>query len=613
MKTKRSITLSTFTAITLVFVGLPIVTAAMMQPRIINVPAGGDLQAAINTAQPGDRIILEANKDYGCPGDLGCVLPVKSGSAFITIESSGYAGIPVRAFFSKRPTAEAVQLMARVRPSHFTQPVFTTAPGAHHYKLLGLDMAPLTGGQATRIVEFGTDGLAQDTLAEVPYALVIDKSWLHAADSTQSIQRGIALNSASTDITNSWITDIHGIGFDTQAICGWNGPGPYNITNNYLEASGENVMFGGARASIPGLVPTGINFQRNYLFKPLSWYVNDPSYAGIHWTVKNLFELKNARTAMVSGNVMENNWTDAQAGWGVQFTPRTSDSGPAAVIEDVQFVYNIVRNSGQGVNILGMDDPPQPQEVRLRRLRIAHNLFENINGPKFGSSGNLFTITNAADSVTIENNTGFHTGTIILSDYAPSTNFVYRNNISRHNTYGVFGSGAGTGNVTLQKYFPSAVFAGNVIAKEVLGPDSPSNIEAVYPAGNYFPASLQAIGFADMAGGNYRLLSTSPYKGKGTDGKDPGADLDALQAAQTAPQPIPTPTPTPMASPTPVPTPSPSPTATPVPSPTPRLREAGIFAWPSSRDLRKAEWQKRIAEGWTCVWPPQDGVLYCWR
>ena len=193
----------------------------------ITVPAGGNIQSAINAAQPGDRIILEANQDYTCFGP--CVLPVKSGTAFITIESSRYAEIPVRDFFSKQPTPEVSQLMARVKSLYSTEPVFQTAQGAHHYKLLGLDLMP-SSGQATRIVEFGTTGSAQDTLAEVPHDLVIDKSWIHAAP-TQEVQRCVALNSQSTDITNSWISECHGRGYDTQAIACWNGPGPFKILN----------------------------------------------------------------------------------------------------------------------------------------------------------------------------------------------------------------------------------------------------------------------------------------------------------------------------------------------------------------------------------------------
>ena len=55
-----------------------------------------------------------------------------------------------------------------------------------------------------------------------------------------------------------------------------------------------------------------------------------------------------------------------------------------------------------------------------------------------------------------------------------------------------------------------------------------------YPSDNYFPASIQAVKFVDHTGdetGNYRLAPDSPFRGAGTDGKDIGADIDAIEAA----------------------------------------------------------------------------------
>ena len=37
---------------------------------------------------------------------------------------------------------------------------------------------------------------------------------------------------------------------DSQAIAGWTGPGPYDIINNHVEATGEDVGFGGAVPAI---------------------------------------------------------------------------------------------------------------------------------------------------------------------------------------------------------------------------------------------------------------------------------------------------------------------------------------------------------------------------
>ena len=56
----------------------------------IPVPAGGNLQAAINSAQPGDTITLQAGATYTGP----FTLPAKSGEAFITIRTAGDAGLP---------------------------------------------------------------------------------------------------------------------------------------------------------------------------------------------------------------------------------------------------------------------------------------------------------------------------------------------------------------------------------------------------------------------------------------------------------------------------------------------------------------------------------------
>src|SRR5262249_55163695 len=100
--------------------------------------------------------------------------------------------------------------------------------------------------------------------------LVFDRCYIHGA-SLADVSRAIALNSANTEISNCNISEIHGIGFDTQAICGWNGPGPFRIINNYLEAAGENVLFGGADPTIQGLVPSDIEFRKNDCAKPLNW------------------------------------------------------------------------------------------------------------------------------------------------------------------------------------------------------------------------------------------------------------------------------------------------------------------------------------------------------
>jgi hypothetical protein len=64
---------------------------------------------------------------------------------------------------------------------------------------------------------------------------------------------------------------------------------------------------------------------------------------------------------------------------------------------------------------------------------------------------------------------------------------------------------------------------------------------AVYPSDNFFPADYDAVQFENFAGGDYRLASGSPYKSGGTDGKDIGANIDEILAAQVADSPPPQP------------------------------------------------------------------------
>jgi hypothetical protein len=164
----------------------------------------------------------------------------------------------------------------------------------------------------------------------------------------------------------------------------------------------------------------------------------------------------------------------------------------------------------------------------MKRVLIQDNVFEDVSGARWGGHGRVFQILDyrvGTADVVIDHNTTFQDGPVIFADGKPHTGFVYRNNLSLKGDYGVFGSGASEGLVSIRSYFPNAVFLKNVVVGA-----APS----LYPANNFFPASLDKVGFVDLAGGNYRLAASSPYKNAGTDGRDIGADIDALPPPTTA-------------------------------------------------------------------------------
>ena len=125
-------------------------------------------------------------------------------------------------------------------------PALQTAPGARFWVLQYLEFQGNPGGYGDIVTLGSGDPAVQTSLDQVPGELVIDHCYIHG-DAATGQKRGIALNSGKTDIINSSISDIKAIGFETQAIAGWNGPGPYRILNNYLEAAGINFLLGGGQ------------------------------------------------------------------------------------------------------------------------------------------------------------------------------------------------------------------------------------------------------------------------------------------------------------------------------------------------------------------------------
>jgi hypothetical protein len=496
-----------------------IAIAVIQRPRSVtqkNQVGGGrvvlgkndDLQAAINRALPGDTLVLEAGAVFTGP----FILPRKSGDTYITIQTSRAEELKENV----RVTAAQAPLFARLQNA-IGEPAVKTESGAHHYKFIGIEFSPSQSQPAVGdIVRFG-DGKNQASLADVPHHLVLDRCYIHGFPE-QEVRRGVSLNSGETEISNSLISDIHGRGYDTQAICGWNGPGPFRIINNSLQASGENLMFGGADPAITGLVPSDIEIRQNYFFKPLSWKVGDPEYKGIHWSVKNLLELKSARRVVIDGNYFENCWVDAQTGYAIQFTVRNQDgAAPWSVIEEVEFTNNVVKNAGAGINLLGSDNI-HPSK-RANKLSISNNFFQAISG--------VFVQISGYPNVMLRHNSHFQTGNILSFYGEASPGFVYCDNLTIRDErgYGIKGDASGEGTVALDNFAPQYRVSQNVI----VGAN-----KAQYPAQNFFPSSPAQVGFRNWAAADFRLTANSPFRNAASDRSDPGANFAALQPAENA-------------------------------------------------------------------------------
>jgi hypothetical protein len=459
----------------------------------LRVAAGGDLQGALDRAAPGDVIALDHRAVFVGP----FTLPRKSGSDWITLRTdTPDSGLPTP---GQRVTpANSPQLAQLVSDG---LPIFRADAGAHHYRLLGLELRPTSGTRATALVELGNDSMST---AELPHHFVFTHCYLHG-DPVQGTRRGLALNSAWTAVLDSWLSDFKESGADSQAIAGWSGPGPFLIAGNWLEAAGEDLLFGGSDPPSRERIPADIEIRGNRFSRPPSW--RDPSITGQAWTIKNLLELKNARRVLIRDNLFEHNWVAAQSGFAILFTVRNQNGGaPWSVVEDVTFEDNVVRRTASAISVLGLDDSQPGRSGRTSRVAIRNNLFQDVGG-SWGGAGTLFQILNGSEGVTIEHNSAFQSGNVIMADGAQHHHFVFRENLVAHNQYGIVGTGTGIGAATLGAYFPGAVVTGNVFIGGEAGR---------YPPGNFFPTTLDAV-FAALPAPHSPLASMAQAGARGLD------------------------------------------------------------------------------------------------
>ena len=477
-------------------------TMAQDRPRrvgnsnIIQVKAGGDLQAAIETANYGDVIVLEAGGTYRGP----IILRYKEGTSdqYITITTSNLSGIPAE---NQRvnPQTHAAAMPKIVGPSNSV--AIATDERAHHYKFVGIEFSPAENSTYLyNLIDLGKS--EYKSLDQFPHHLVFDRCYIRSTGLNKA-RRGFGLNSGDTTISNSYISGFAGEGDETQGICGWNGPGPFKIVNNYIEGGGQNIMFGGADPAVPNLVPSNIEIRRNFLYKPKEWFGKA--------TIKASIELKNARNVVIDGNVIE---SGGLVGAFVLTVRNQSGTAPWSTLEDITITNNIVRHSNTGVSILGKDDYKPSQQAK--RIRIANNLLVDIV-PDYSA---VFMIGCCANTVIVENNTVQQTGNIMTCYSSPHANFVFRNNIVQFNEYGFV--------------CPATLMTpdsrGNAIVDNrghIATNGFPHNV----PKGNSVVSSLDDIGFVNYAEGDWRLTPQAKAKRKGSDGKAAGVDFDALSAA----------------------------------------------------------------------------------
>ncbi|MFN8574017.1 MAG: Ig-like domain-containing protein [Gemmatimonadaceae bacterium] len=463
--------------------------------KTIFVAAGANLQTAINSANRGDEVVLQAGATFS--GNF--ILPAKPGNAsngWVVIRGDHYNLLPPE---GTRVTSALASTMPMVMTPNATAAI-ATAPGASGYRLIGLEVTtPATySGPQYGLIWLGDGSSAQNQLSQVPTDLVLDRMYIHGSTNSD-VQRCVGLNSARSQVSDSYLKDCHGSGVDAQAIAGWNGPGPFKIVNNTLEGSTENIMFGGADPAIPNLIPSDIEIRRNYVVTPASW-------KGKAWVKKNLMELKVGRRILIEGNVFDGSWQNGQTGWAL-FLKSENQSGRCTwcTTSDVTIRYNYIRNAGAGIAIVGKEGTsPYPVGALSARFSVQNNLMDNINVGVYVGDDRLMEVLGNAQDVEFVNNTftstGFLAQFMAFDQYNTATRFAFNYNVVSLAQYGLFATARGEGTPALAAVVGGWQFNSNWL----LGASRAS----IYPATTSFVPSVPSVpaGFgADQATVNAKI------------------------------------------------------------------------------------------------------------
>jgi hypothetical protein len=528
----------------------------------IHVGASNNLADAVRDAKCGDTLLLPAGATYEVRD-----LPAKKcdDQHYLTIRTdtpdsklppegtrispawAGVASLPGRPPFAQ-PAGGPAKLLATI----ITKPNGGVVVG-DHVRFIGIEWTTPPGEPKARML-----------YADHGDHIIFDRNYIHGADGIEVGHGiGMVLGSHKIAVINSYLSNFtciarRGACTDATAIGGAHSDEPFGtfkIYNNYLEASGENILFGGGPSENN---PTDIEIRRNHFFKPMIWKEGEPGYApspkGTPFIVKNHLELKSGVRLLIEGNLFENCWGGfTQTGFSLVLAPVSQASHcPKCRVNDVVVRYNWVRNVGGVLTIatkVAGKGGGSPEDGG--RMTVHDLIADNIHDRDYKGGGGFLKYMSAEvliHDVQIDHVTAFVPGVLmaVLSRGEKMPGFSLTNSVLAVGGQRRPIASAGPGSCAVQpaKVGPEAVldacfsnyhFDHNLISVERGGG---------FPKTNIVFGNPKDLEIRDLKNGVAKDPHLCREKGDGptcnkrsagvaaaSDGKDMGADVDAVQAA----------------------------------------------------------------------------------
>lgn len=493
--------------------------------------------ALSNVVQNSGIYIIELTAGTTYTGTF--VIDNNAGTDWLIIRSSGWTGSP--------PVAEGTRALPSDASSMATiEQTGSTAClrmdfGTHNIRLIGVEFTTAAIVTVYNLVGFGSGNTVPAVQADVANDVIYDRCYITSTSTVNRCRTGIQVNCNNFACIDSYIDNIKDTA-DAQTILIRIGTG-MEIRNCFLESTGENIMSGGNDNAIEGGIAEDITISKCHLFKRDLWNKHSPSYGGIDWGVKNMFEIKMGLRIHLHSNVLEHNWQDNQVGYAILLAVGNQGGGNRwARVEDVIIENNLIKRTGRFLNIVSED--LSKVSGQFKRLRVRNNLVHTHGGSTgggtedFGITGRTIFFVVKADGrpaldVRIEHNT-----------------FVFQEaHLGNDHIFVNIGNLAVKGLTVINNIWDDARFTAwlDRVGTEILDVTISGNGIFFNPAANSYAARLASFAtdypndvkadtialalFTDNADQDYTLQGSSPFKNAADDGTDCGVNFKELNAA----------------------------------------------------------------------------------
>jgi hypothetical protein len=564
--------------------GLPPLPASVVQPTLpklcpnVVFPTGlaavpftgttlAQLQTAVNALACGHNLMIPPSVSVsGTLNIPGTVCPTNSP---ILISTSAISALPSPGVLVQLSEVTNMPTIASSNTNSaltFCQaPACATAPSNWYFTGINFTTnnvgTPGAPNNAIITLSVGATAMSQE-----PSNITFDRVLVQGNGMTT---RGFYADAHNFALVNSQVVGMVDTSQDTQAVLLCDTTGPALISNNHLEATGENIMAGGCGTGL--LPPSDITITRNYLHKQPGWAglkfvansATPVSTGTLQYDIKDNMECKDCVRVLVDSNIAD---YAVPQGQGACISNNSFLQAPPSagwVDQDITYTNNLCDNSWGGAYVAANN---QTSAASTSRIMFRNNIFSGPNlsgcftiaaGNGGGGTSNITwdhnTCTNKSGALvygettqqipldqyfTCTNNIGFWSFVVdgynagAALTYLPAT-AVYLNNLQVGDTT----PNSCNGCAPFTPAYPRAAHIFQVASTATPVADRPACNYANAPSA-CVPLDWALVGFVDVVGGmantnlpGLALAPRSKYHNAGADGADLGANVTAVLAA----------------------------------------------------------------------------------